>query len=117
VPETDRTPPRPVVRVAGARATFDRGAPPVLVSQAEPIKVTAVGRDRDGGMGRARIAIRARLTCRDAGGRVTTQSFVRYVRPPQVVHIRSAPGTSDTLRWAAVQAAQQAWRPNNPWRL
>jgi transposase len=21
----------------------------------------------------------------------------------------------DTLRWAAVEAAQQAWRPNNPW--
>lgn len=21
----------------------------------------------------------------------------------------------DTLRWAAVEAAQQAWRPTNPW--
>jgi len=21
----------------------------------------------------------------------------------------------DTLRWAAVEASQQAWRPNNPW--
>ncbi len=21
----------------------------------------------------------------------------------------------DTLRWAAVEAAQQAWRPSNPW--
>jgi hypothetical protein len=93
VPETDPTPPRPVVWLAGARATLDRGAPRVLVSQAEPIEVTVVGRDRDGGMGRARVAIRARLTCRDAGGRVTTQPFVRYVPPPQVVRIRIAPRT------------------------
>jgi hypothetical protein len=93
VPETDRTPPRPVVRLAGARATLGRGAPRVLVSQAEPIEVTVVGRDRDGGMGRARVAISARLTCRDTGGRVTTEPFVRYVPPPQVVRIRIAPGT------------------------
>jgi hypothetical protein len=93
VPETDRTPPRPVVRFALARATLDRGAPRVLVSLAEPIEVTVVGRDRDGGMGRARVAISARLTCRDTAGKVTTQPFVRYVPPPQVVRIRIAPGT------------------------
>ena len=93
VPETDPTPPRPVVWLAGARATFDRGAPRVLVSQGEPIEVTVVGRDPDGGMGRARVAIRARLTCRDGAGRVTTQPFVRYVPPPQVVRIRIAPRT------------------------
>jgi hypothetical protein len=65
----------------------------VLVSPGEPIEVTVVGRDRDGGMGRARVAIRAQLTCRDAGGRLTTQPFVRYVPPPQVVRIRIAPRT------------------------
>jgi hypothetical protein len=93
VPETDRTPPRPVVRLAGARATLDRGPPRVLVPKGEPIAVTVVGRDRDGGMGRARVAIRARLTCRKRGGEVATQPFVRYVPPPQIVRIRIAPGT------------------------
>jgi hypothetical protein len=93
VPETDPTPPRPVVRLAGVRATLDRGAPRVLVSQDEPISVTVVGRDGDGGMGRARVSIRARLTCRSTGGKVATRPLVRYVPPPQVVRIRIAPGT------------------------
>ncbi|MBD0283522.1 MAG: hypothetical protein ICV69_15220 [Thermoleophilaceae bacterium] len=93
VPETDPTPPRPVVRLAGARATLDQGAPRVLVSKNEPIAVTVVGRDRDGGMGRARVAIRARLTCRSTAGKVATRPLVRYVPPPQVERIRIAPGT------------------------
>jgi hypothetical protein len=93
VPEADPTPPQPVVWLAGARATLDRGAPRVLVPRDSPIEVTVVGRDRDGGMGRARVAIRARLSCRDAGGSIATQPFVRYVPPPQVVRIRIAPRT------------------------
>ena len=93
VPEIDRTPPRPLVRLAGARATLHRGAPRVLVPRHEPISVTAIGRDSDGGMGRARVAIRARLTCRSTGGRVATRPLVRYVPPPQVARIRIAPGT------------------------
>ena len=93
VPEIDPTPPRPVVRLAGARATLERGAPHILVSQHEPISVTVVGRDRDGGMGRARVAIRARLTCRSTGGKVATRPLVRYVPPPQIVRIRITPGT------------------------
>jgi hypothetical protein len=93
VPETDPTPPRPVVRLAGVRATPDRGAPRVLLPQDEPISVRVVGRDRDGGMGRARVSIRARLTCRSTGGKVATRPLVRYVPPPQVVRIRIAPGT------------------------
>ena len=93
VPETDPTPPRPVVRLAGARATLERGARRVVVSRDEPIAVTVVGRDRDGGMGRARVAIKARLTCRSASGEPATRPFVRYVPPPQVVRIRIAPGT------------------------
>ena len=44
-------------------------------------------------MGRARVAIKGRLTCRSTDGEVTTQPFVRYVPPPQVVRIRIAPGT------------------------
>jgi hypothetical protein len=93
VPEIDTTPPRPVVRLAGSRATRDRGAPRVLVSRDEPIAVVVVGRDRDGGMGRAGVAIRARLTCRSAGGEVSTRPLVRYVPPAQVVRIRIVPGT------------------------
>ena len=93
VPETDPTPPRPVVRLAGARATLERGAPRVLVRPDEPLSVTVVGRDRDGGMGRARVAIKARLSCRSAGGELATRPLVRYVPPPQVVRIRIAPGT------------------------
>lgn len=93
VPERDTTPPRPVVRVNGARATLDRGAPRVIVSKGAPIAVTVVGRDRDGGMGRARVALRARLTCRSQGGEVATQPFVRYVPPPQIARVRIAPGT------------------------
>ena len=57
VPETDPTPPRPVVQ------------------------------------GRARVSIRARLTCRSTGGKLTTRPLVRYVPPPQIVRIRIAPGT------------------------
>jgi hypothetical protein len=93
VPETDTTPPRPVVRLAGSRATRDRGAPRVLIPRDQPVAVTVVGRDRDGGMGRARVAIRARLTCRSAGGEVVTRPLVRYVPPAQVVRIRIVPGT------------------------
>jgi hypothetical protein len=93
VPETDRTPPRPVVRLAGARATLERGAPHVLVPPDEPVAVTVIGRDLDGGMGRARVAIKARLTCRSARGELATRPLVRYVPPPQVVRIRIAPGT------------------------
>jgi hypothetical protein len=93
VPETDTTPPRPVVRLAGSRATLDRGAPRVFVSRDEPIAVVVIGRDRDGGMGRARVAIRARLTCRSAGGEVVIRPLVRYVPPAQVVRIRIVPGT------------------------
>jgi len=93
VPETDPTPPRPVVRLAGVRATVDRGAPRVLVPQDDPISVTVLGRDRDGGMGRARVSIRARLTCRSTGGKVATRPLVRHVPPAQVVRVRIAPGT------------------------
>jgi hypothetical protein len=105
VPETDPTPPRPVVRLAGARATRDQGAPRVLVSKNEPIAVTVVGRDRDGGMGRARVAIRARLTCRSTAGKVATRPLVRYVPPPQVERIRIAPGrrTRTELRQTVTQ--------------
>jgi len=93
VPETDPTPPRPVVRLAGMRATLDRGAPRVLVSQDESISVTVVAGSVKGDMGRARVSIRARLTCRSTGGEVSTRPLVRYVPPPQVVRIRIAPGT------------------------
>jgi hypothetical protein len=93
VPENDATPPRPVVRLAGARATLDRAAPPVRVARDEPLAVTVVGRDRDGGMGRARVAIKARLTCRSPGGELATRPLVRYVPPPQIARIRIAPGT------------------------
>lgn len=65
----------------------------MLVSRDQPIAVTVVGRDPDGGMGRARVAIRARLTCRADGGGVVTRPLVRYVPPAQVVRIRIAPGT------------------------
>jgi hypothetical protein len=75
------------------RATLERSAPRVLVPQDDPISVTVVGRDRDGGMGRARVSIRARLTCRSTSGKVATRPLVRYVPPAQVVRVRIAPGT------------------------
>jgi hypothetical protein len=93
VPDSDPTPPRPVVRLAGVRATREQGARHVLVSKDEPVAVTVVGRDRDGGMGRARVAIRLQVTCRSTGGKVTTRPLVRYVPPPQIERIRIAPGT------------------------
>jgi hypothetical protein len=93
VPESDPTPPRPVVRLAGSRATLEKGVPRVLLPPDEPFAVTVVGRDPDGGMGRARVAIRARLTCRSTGGEVATRPLVRYVPLPQIVRIRIAPGT------------------------
>jgi len=93
VPETDATPPQPVVRLARARATLDQGAPRVRVARNAPVVVTVVGRDRDGGMGRARVALRARLTCRLPDGGLVTRALVRYVPPPQVERIRLTPGT------------------------
>ena len=93
VPERDPTPPQPVVLLAGRRATLEKGAPHVLVPPDEPFAVTVVGRDADGGMGRARVAIRARVTCRSSDGDVVTRRLVRYVPPPQIVRIRVAPGT------------------------
>ena len=93
VPEADPTPPLPIVRLGGVRATLDRGVPRVLVPRDEPISVMVVGRDPDGGMGRARVAIRARLTCRSASGEVAIRPLVRYVPPPQIERVRIVPGT------------------------
>jgi hypothetical protein len=95
VPDVDRTPPEPVVRLAGAEARRD-GPPRATVTLARdaPFTVTVIGRDRGGGMGRARVAIRADLVCRERGsGRVRRVPFIRYVPPPQVVRVRVAPGT------------------------
>lgn len=93
VPEEDPTPPRPVVRLAGVRATLSQAAQRVLVPRDRPVSVTVVGRDRDGGMGRARVAIRARLTCRSASGDAAIRPLVRYVPPPQIERVRIVPGT------------------------
>lgn len=107
VPDADRTPPEPVVRLAGAEADGD-AAPGgrVTVSRDEPFVVTASGHDRDGGMGRARVAIRATLHCRDpATGRLRREPFVGYVPPPQIARVRIVPGT--TIRTLLVQRAGQ----------
>ena len=85
--------PAATATTAGSRATLDRGAPRVLVPRDERIAVTVVGRDRDGGMGRARVAIRAHLTCRADDGEVVSRPLVRYVPPAEVIRIRIAPGT------------------------
>jgi hypothetical protein len=94
VPETDSTPPRPVITLAGSRATLDKGTRRVLVPRDEPFTVTVAGRDPDGGMGRARVAIRARFACRSADGEVVRlRRLVRYVPPPQIARVRIGPGT------------------------
>jgi hypothetical protein len=99
VPETDPTPPRPVVRLAGVRATLDRGAKRVLVSQDEPISVTVVGRDGDGGMGRARVSIRARLTAMSRPRR-SYASASRPARAPELSCVRPSRSASTQSAWA-----------------
>lgn len=95
VPKLDPTPPQPTVRLAGVQAHREGPSPPtVTVSPDEPIAVTVIGRDRDGGMGRARVAIRATLFCRTAAtSRLRRQPLVRYVPPPQIARIKANSGT------------------------
>ena len=80
VPERDATPPVPEVRVEP------------LAPEVAHVRATVTGTDEDGGMGRARVAFRARFACRD-GERTWTRPYVRYFPPPMIERIRVAPGT------------------------
>lgn len=77
VPERDSTPPVPSVAV---------------VRRSNGVRATVAGTDEDGGMGRARVAIRASFRCRH-GAREWAEPLVRYVPPPMIERIKVTPGT------------------------
>jgi hypothetical protein len=112
-PEPTEAPPAPAVPDGGTQRGHDRGAsirvpesdptPPVPAVEierlADAVVATVTGIDEDGGMGRARVAIKASFGCSD-GGREWTQPYVRYVPPPMIERIKVTPGTLVETRLA-----------------
>jgi hypothetical protein len=84
VPERDDTPPVPAVSLA---------------RRAGGVVATVTGIDEDGGMGRARVAIKASFSCRK-GARAWTEPYVQYVPPPMIARIKVTPGTRVETRLA-----------------
>jgi hypothetical protein len=109
-PEPTERPPAtaPAVPDGGTRRGHDRGpgasirvpgrdsTPPVpsvdVEQRSNGVRATVTGTDDDGGMGRARVAIRASFGCGE-GEREWTKPYVRYVPPPMIERIKVMPGT------------------------
>jgi hypothetical protein len=112
-PDPTEEPPAPAVPDGGTRRGHDRGAsirvpqsdatPPVptveLERLADAVVATVTGTDEDGGMGRARVAVKASFDCGE-GDRRWTQPFVRYVPPPMIERVKVTPGTLVETRLA-----------------
>jgi hypothetical protein len=94
VPERDTTPPAPSVELA---------------RRPGGVEATVVGTDTDGGMGRARVAIRASFSCRE-GSRAWTEPYVQYVPPPMIERVKVTPGTRVETR--LIRSAALAFDPD-----
>ena len=99
VPAVDETVPEArlrVVRVRGARtlATSNRSPPArAAMRLGEPLRVTAVTRDRNGGAARARVSIRERSSCINTlTGERATRLTLRYFPPAQTARAKVPPG-------------------------
>jgi hypothetical protein len=100
VPESDPTPPLPVVEIGDRRVTGHNAWPELaLPADTTHVRATVTGTDRDGGMGRARVSFTATFLCRDRGtGRRWSRPLVRHDPPPMIEPIRIAPGTRVATR-------------------
>ena len=100
VPAVDRTVPVAHLRVfrgAPNRETFETStrSPPAhaTVLLGEPLRVTAVTRDPDGGAARARVSIRERTLCLNTlTGERATRLTLRYFPPAQTARAKVPPG-------------------------
>jgi hypothetical protein len=99
VPVVDETIPEARLRVeqlrGGRTIETSNGGPPAqaTVALGEPLRVTAVTRDRNGGAARARVSLRERDSCLntvtgDRAGRLT----LRYFPPAQTARAKVPPG-------------------------
>jgi hypothetical protein len=99
VPAIDRTVPEAVLQVERERGghtieTSNRSPPArAAVRLGEPLRVTAVTRDPNGGAARARVSIRERSSClnRRTGERATRLTQ-RYFPPAQTARAKVPPG-------------------------
>jgi hypothetical protein len=97
VPAVDRTVPIArlrVERVGDVIETSSRGLPAdATVRLGEPLRVTAVTRDTDGGAARARVSFRERDSCVNlVTGRRVPRLTLRYFPPAQIARAKVPPG-------------------------
>jgi hypothetical protein len=99
VPVVDRTVPEARLRVQQIRSartieTSNRSPPAqATVALGEPLLVTAVTRDRDGGAARARVSLRERDSClKPATGERADRLTLRYFPPAQTARAKVPPG-------------------------
>jgi hypothetical protein len=101
VPVVDRTVPEARLRVQQIRsartiATSNRSPPAHATLQlGEPLRVTAVTRDRNGGAVRARVSLRQRDSCLNtATGERADRLTLRYFPPAQTARAKVPPGVT-----------------------
>jgi hypothetical protein len=97
VPAVDRTVPVArlrVERVGDVIETSSRGPPAdATVRLGEPLRITAVTRDTNGGAVRARVSIRERSSCMNlVTGRRAPRLTLRYFPPAQIARAKVPPG-------------------------
>jgi hypothetical protein len=99
VPVVDRTVPEARLRVerlhdAGTLETSNRSPPAqATLPLGEPLRVTAVTRDRNGGAARARVSLRERDSCLDTvTGERAERLTLRYFPPAQTARAKVPPG-------------------------
>jgi hypothetical protein len=99
VPAVDQTVPEARLRVERARGariirTSNRSPPARAAARlGEPLRVTAMTRDPNGGAARARVSIRERASCLNTRtGKRVTRLTLRYFPPAQIARAKVPPG-------------------------
>jgi hypothetical protein len=99
VPVVDKTVPEARLRVERGRGAgtleTSNGGPPALATLplGQPLRVTAVTRDRNGGAARARVSLRERDFCVNAEtGQRADRLTLRYFPPAQTARAKVPPG-------------------------
>ena len=97
VPAVDRTVPQARLRVESAADTIETSSngPPAHAEGrlGEPLRITAVTRDPDGGAARARVSILERSSCLNTStAERTTRLNQRYFPPAQIARAKVPPG-------------------------
>lgn len=98
------------MRLAGVRAGQGDPWPEVTLSLGEDLVATVTGSDPDGGMGRARVSVEVRFSCRDPRtGRRWSVPYARHHPPPAVERVKITPGTE--VRTRLVRRARVSLTP------